>query len=137
MEMPIFNASYLAVATNLLTARNAVTDHLKVHTNRSPQQLLDVEIALGEVLQNIIRHGFSGGDLNSFFTIGMEMDDGMLKIAVTESSPALKNTDFLDKSHIVSENGGMGLSLIKELTSKYLIKFVNEKNIHTLVFNFR
>jgi anti-sigma regulatory factor (Ser/Thr protein kinase) len=136
MELPPFTAAYPSTAASLKLARDAVCQHLREHTEMSSARLLDLEIALGELLQNIIRHSFGGGDLAGSFLIDVTLEEGMIKVQVTDSAPELDSTDFLHKSYIASEEGGMGLSLIRQLTSKYVINRLNNKNINSLYFNY-
>jgi hypothetical protein len=53
---------------------------------------------------------------------------------VTDSAQPLTDLGFLNHQHAASEKGGMGLTLIHKITSKYSISALKEGNLHELFF---
>jgi anti-sigma regulatory factor (Ser/Thr protein kinase) len=127
---------YQALASEIGKARKAVIEALsQLLKLESKQRLVDIEIAVGEVLQNIVRYEFGGGDPSGFFRIKWEVDQGeVVRLQIFDSAPPIKDLSFLTKTHEISDKGGMGLSLISRTSKKYEINIEKGINIHTLIF---
>jgi anti-sigma regulatory factor (Ser/Thr protein kinase) len=95
---------------------------------------MDLEIALGELLQNIVRHESCPAG-KATFSIEMSFLGLDLQVQVIDSCEPLADLSFLTKSHQPTENGGMGISLINKIASTYTINAIGKGNIHKLVVN--
>jgi anti-sigma regulatory factor (Ser/Thr protein kinase) len=99
------------------------------------QSKVDVEIALGEVLQNIVRHGDFNHTHDKKIYIEVFQLALNLMIQVTDTAHPVKDLGFLNLHHLASEKGGMGLDFIRKTASKYLIFTLERGNIHQLEFS--
>jgi serine/threonine-protein kinase RsbW len=133
--LPSYTKSYAAVADSLSVAREDALLFLQKQGVVMGSSVTDIEIALGELLQNIVRHGFAGGDVHQTFTIDLTQVVHLLYMSVKDSAKPLHDLSFLDNAFQPSEHGGMGLGIIKKLVKKYSIKAVFDGNQHLLEYD--
>ncbi|MEY4317095.1 MAG: hypothetical protein RI902_903 [Pseudomonadota bacterium] len=129
----LFQGSFDASPTAVGVARAEVMQALAQLKIQEPSRL-DIEIALGEVLQNIVRHAdFSQKPVRKFDIEAIQNRPNLI-IRVTDSAQPLADLKFLSQQHAASEKGGMGLALIHKISSKYSIQPLKEGNLYQLNF---
>ena len=96
----------------------------------------NIKIALGEVLQNIIRHGYKN-ILNNEDLIDIECQrvDDKLIFLIKDYAKSCEPELFLNRSFVPNESGHMGLSIIRKLTDEFTIKPLQDGNETKLIFN--
>jgi anti-sigma regulatory factor (Ser/Thr protein kinase) len=129
----IFHKSYPCDVSEIHRARQAFIGVLKGLDRLKPHQVMDVEIAVGELLQNIVRHEVRTSD-GGTFDLQAATSGRDLRITVSDTCEPLTDLSFLQVVRSGSERGGMGLNLIKKIASIYSIEVVNHQNVHSLVF---
>ena len=131
---PLFSGTYVCNQASLSAARTDVVRALLQTTRHNRKQLIDVEIALGELLQNIVRHELPrpGG---STLSVEVSTTGRDLCVAISDDCEPVTDLSFLELSRAPSELGGMGLNLIKKISSSYSLVSAGGKNLHTLRFN--
>jgi anti-sigma regulatory factor (Ser/Thr protein kinase) len=129
-----FNASFPAAPESVGQARAAVMQALAQLSVSDPSKI-DIEIALGEVLQNIVRHANFAASSVRKFDIQAWRRGADLVLRISDSATPLVNTQFLRKKHTASESGGMGLGFILKIALKYDIFPLNDGNLHHLEFS--
>ena len=75
---------------------------------------LDVLIAVGEVLQNIIRHGFDGGDPEGRIHMEVVIEKGVLKVLIEDDAPSSVPSGWASSGQRV-QDGGLGLMMIHHI----------------------
>ena len=125
--------SFPAVAESLSAARACVRGVLQGH-NKARNEL-DVNIAVGEILQNIIRYGFDGGNAAGSFKIRFLIDDTGLEIVITDDAPPSDSATW-SNAHRKAEDGGHGLRLVSEITQSVAFEMLENGNRATLNFAF-
>jgi anti-sigma regulatory factor (Ser/Thr protein kinase) len=97
----------------------------------------NIKIALGEALQNIIRHGYKNNLVEKdFIEIKYERDNEKLILLLRDYAPPCESEIFLKKSFRPNESGHMGISIIRKLTDEFTIKPLQDGNETKLVFKF-
>ena len=94
---------------------------------------MDVSLALGEVLQNIIRYGFEGGSNEGAICIDFTATTDELTLVITDNAPP-SDPDLWVTTHRPPEEGGMGLNLIKALASDVQFSMREDGNQAELKF---
>jgi len=134
-----FNHTYRAELNSLELIRKDLNQYLSEICCLSHEKILDVDIVIGEVLQNILRYEYTNesklGTLkievfNNKDKLGNAED---LVIYITDDAPQLTDLSFLDRQAIPSELGGMGISLISALTKEYKINPTPRGNEHLII----
>ena len=126
-------ARFPPVVENLAPARNFIRDYLG--KCRWPGSDLDVVIAVGEVLQNIIRHGFSGGsrDGGVVMTVAIE-DANILVVTIEDTAPSSIPAEWSDGGR-EAHQGGLGLGIVKRIASDVVFEPIAAGNRATLKFS--
>lgn len=106
---------FAAIAANLTPARNAVRHFMSQHGWQDME--MDVSIALGEVLQNIVRHGFMARQRSGYFVLRLKATDLRLYIEVVDDALPSDPATWTASSKLAHE-GGHGLRLIKSIAHK-------------------
>ena len=123
-----------AVAASLASARNVVRGYLAAHNLAHME--MDLLIAVGEVMQNIIRYGFAGGDEKGRFAIGIAALDRhilvTLKDDATPSDPASWSS-----AERKPEEGGHGLALVHQIAESAHFMALEKGNQAQLLFAVR
>lgn len=73
-----------------------------------------VELALAEVLSNVIRHGY-GGDPTQRIDLLVEVEPGRICVCVQDYGPPFEPADLVPTDFEMPGPGGYGLRLIEEL----------------------
>jgi len=107
-----------AIAENLASAREFQRRFLSAANWDGSD--LDVLIAVGEVLQNVIRHGFDGGDPDGRIHMEMMMEQGCLKVLIEDDAPSSVPSGWASDGHRMQE-GGLGLRMIHHIA--YMVEF--------------
>lgn len=125
------STSFAAVAENLAPAR----DFLRRYVGASgwAGSDLDVVIAIGEVLQNIVRHGFAGGREAGTITMNAALDDGILTITIDDTAPPSIPAEWSNNGR-ESYEGGLGLGIIRRIASDVTFQPTPTGNRATLQF---
>jgi anti-sigma regulatory factor (Ser/Thr protein kinase) len=105
-------------------------------SNLSEDKRENFKIALGEVLQNIIRHGYKNKlSQKDFIEIQYQILQKKLIFIIRDYSHPCDPQKFLNKHFSPNESGHMGLSIIKKLTDDFSINPLPDGNETTLIFN--
>lgn len=125
-------ARFPPVVENLGPARNFIRNYLSA--GQWPGRDLDVVIAIGEVLQNIVRHGFAGGskDGEVVMTVSVEEAD-MLVVIIEDTAPSSIPSDWSDNGRGAHE-GGLGLGIVRRIASDARFEPIPTGNRATLRF---
>lgn len=106
---------------------------LQENKNQFPAITDEVIIAVNEVLQNIYRHAYQLAD-------GMQIDvtikntEHGLRIDITDYAKPM-DLSFLDQEHEPSEEGGMGLRLIKKVAQSFTIQYTGHGHLTQMEFS--
>jgi len=109
------NFECAATAENLASARSFMRRFLAM-INWNGRDL-DVLIAVGEVLQNIVRHGFGGGDPRGRIQIKVVKEQQVLVVLIEDNAPPSLPSGWSSDSR-PAEDGGLGLNLIYRIADK-------------------
>ena len=123
--------SFPAIAESLSAARACVRGVLQGHQRADKE--LDVNIAVGEILQNIVRYGFDGGNQAGSFKMHFLIADHGLEITITDDAPPSDSATW-SNAHRKAEEGGHGLTLVHELTDSVAFEMLEGGNRATLRF---
>ena len=126
---------FQGVPNSLTKARDSMSNYLKSNSKLSSSQIVDVEIAFGEVIQNIVRYGYKGGQAEKTYKIWITNKQNLLKVLIKDSATPIQDLSFLTDRHLPSELGKMGISLINKIASNYTIIPQSDGNLHTLEFS--
>ncbi|MGC6529443.1 MAG: ATP-binding protein [Candidatus Puniceispirillaceae bacterium] len=123
--------TFPAVAESLSAARNCVRGVLQSqdHANRE----LDINIVVGEILQNVVRYGFQGGDDKGIFSLHFFMEDSQLEVVVIDNAPP-SNPDGWDNAHRKPEEGGHGLTIVHAIAQSVHFEALENGNKAVLSF---
>lgn len=96
---------------------------------------IDIQLAIGEVMQNIIRYGFDGGSSDGRIGIHLELIDGELHCRINDTGrPSNPETWLGNAEKRRPVDGGYGLSIIHALTRVYEVEPQDAGNTSHLVF---
>ena len=125
-------ARFASIPENLAPARSFIRKY--VGACRWPGSDLDVVIAIGEVLQNIIRHGFSGGtrDGRIVMTVHVEEPD-VLVVTIEDTAPSTLPSEWSNNGREAHE-GGLGLGIVKRIASDVVFEPTSTGNRAILRF---
>lgn len=104
-----------ATAENLTSARRSLRRFLAA-ANWNGRDL-DVLIAVGEVLQNIVRHGFSGGNPRGNIHMQLAIEQGVLHVEIEDDAPPSLPSGW-SSSGRPAEDGGLGLNIIQRIATE-------------------
>lgn len=130
----LFQGKYPCEVNCISVARTEVVQALGRGGRIRQQQLIDFEIAIGELLQNIVRHE-TCTQPPCHFSIALGVSDMDLHVTVTDTCDSLQDLSFLEAERSPTENGGMGVRMIQKIASKYGITKLNVGNKHYLSFD--
>ena len=136
--MAKFRNTYKAELNSLELIRKDINHYLSEICCVSNERILDIVIVVGEVLQNILRYEYPKE--HKLGTLQIEISNNVdnlntsenLIINITDDAPQLKDLSFLEIQTRPSELGGMGISLIRELTKEYKINPKSQGNEHLI-----
>ena len=125
--------SFAALPESLSAARSCVRGVLQ--SIQQADRELDVNIAVGEILQNIVRYGFKGGDANGEFTMQFtKIDEGLHITVIDNASPS--NPEEWSNAHRKPEEGGHGLALVHAIAASVEFTMLKNGNRVDLEFHF-
>lgn len=128
----IFRGTFEATPAGNDRAREDLEYHLKRAIPSHPTWVMDITIAVGEVLQNIVRHEFGGPSIGQGYALSVSESGGDLFIDILDNAPPLTSTAFLEAEHEAGINGGMGLGIVREVMDAYSIEVLPSGNLHRL-----
>ena len=94
---------------------------------------MDISLAIGEVLQNIIRYGFKGGSNDGQIEIELSIKDTNLSFVIIDNAPPSDPAGWVT-THRAPEDGGLGLNLIDALADDVKYHMLDNGNKAVLVF---
>lgn len=125
-------ARFAPVVENLAPARNFVRDYLT--SCRWPGRDLDVVIAVGEVLQNIIRHGFGGGTQDGGVVMTASIEEtGVLVVIIEDTARSSIPAEWSGEGR-EAHQGGLGLGIVRRIASDVIFEPIPTGNRATLRF---
>ncbi|MGC6412587.1 MAG: ATP-binding protein [Candidatus Puniceispirillaceae bacterium] len=120
-----------AIAGSLASARNVVRGYLTAH--HLAHMEMDLLIAVGEVMQNIIRYGFEGGDEKGRFAIGITVIDQHILVTLKDNAPPSDPASW-SSAERKPEEGGHGLALVHQIAEKAHFMALEDGNQAQLLF---
>ena len=98
------------------------------------EDIFNIQIALGEAVQNIIRHAYKSAE-NNMIKVELSKCDTFLEFNLYDDALPCEPNLFMNKTNTMpSEKGGMGLNMIKKLTYKFKIYPLEKGNRTQLIF---
>ncbi|MCE2518106.1 MAG: ATP-binding protein [Alphaproteobacteria bacterium] len=115
-----YSQSFTGVPSSLEETRVFINKILK-EMNWTDREI-DLQLAIGEVTQNVVRYGFKGGDPDGVFTLDIEIDDKVLTCAISDNAPPSNPDDWMIKAEARRpDEGGYGLSIIDAIADQYTV----------------
>lgn len=97
---------------------------------------IDLQLAIGEVTQNIIRYGFRAIEPGNEFTIEIHIDDARMRCVIRDNAPLSNPDDWLTRAKLRRpDEGGYGLSIIEAIADEYTIDPSRNGNVSCLMFS--
>lgn len=124
--------TFAALPENLQPARSAVRRYLA--ESGWGGRDLDVVIAVGEVLQNIVRHGFAGGNARGRITMCLEIRQDALQVEIDDTAPPSLPSTWSANGREAHE-GGLGLDMIHRIASEVRFAPTADGNHASLKFD--
>ena len=122
---------FAPVAESLSAARACVRGVLNGHGYGDKE--MDVNIVIGEILQNIIRYGFDGGDASGEFKMQFFLFDNALDVVITDNAPPSDSQNW-NNAHRKPEEGGHGLTLVNAIAQSVNFDMLEAGNRATIRF---
>ena len=122
---------FAPVAESLSAARACVRGVLNSHGYGDKE--MDVNIVIGEILQNIIRYGFDGGDASGEFKMQFFLFDNALDVVITDNAPP-SDSQTWNNAHRKPEEGGHGLTLVNAIAQSVNFDMLEAGNRATIRF---
>ena len=116
---------------------NETIENIKRDWDIPEDAIFNVNIALEEIVSNIINHGYKY-DEDYEITIRFSRDQNALRLQVKDYAPPFNPLDIpeptdLDKPLEERKVGGLGIHLAKKFTDNIAYRRHNEKNIVTFI----
>ena len=129
-----FKQSFRGLDTSLQETRQFLTAVLaEIGWN---DREIDLQLAVGEVTQNIIRYGFNGGDVSGVMSIVFDYQDNVLTATITDNAaPVDTSTWGMKAEERRPDEGGYGLAIIKEIADEFDVQPLENGNVTRLVFS--
>lgn len=125
------NFEFAAEAVSLAAARNVIRGSLAA--NGWGDKELDVNIVVGEVLQNIIRYGFGDIAETGSFWLQLAFAGETLIVTIEDNAPPSDPQNW-SAAHREAHEGGHGLKLVHSLASKVQFEALDAGNKAILHF---
>ena len=122
---------FAPVAESLSAARACVRGVLNSHGYADKE--MDVNIVIGEILQNIIRYGFDGGDTSGEFKMQFYLLDNAFDVIITDNAPPSDSANW-NNAHRKPEEGGHGLTLVNAIAQSVNFEMLEAGNRATIRF---
>ena len=134
----------MSVTTLTLTLRNDLAEIPRLAAaveafceplEPTPKAAMAVQLALEEIVTNVINHGYTDGQPHTF-TVDLRANDGRVTLIITDDAPAydpLARPD-VDTSLPLEQReiGGLGVHLVKKLMDRAHYERRDGRNILTL-----
>jgi anti-sigma regulatory factor (Ser/Thr protein kinase) len=131
MKIPSFSETFQAVPGEITFAREFILAGLEKF---EVENKTDILIAVGEALQNIVRHAYINTKPGDFLLTITKLGD-VIEVVIKDDAPTSNPELFMHQTHSPSESGGMGIGLIKKITIGFKIDPQVDGNITTLQFH--
>ena len=122
---------FVPMAESLSAARACVRGVLNSHGYADKE--MDVNIVIGEILQNIIRYGFDGGDVSGEFKMQFYLLDNAFDVIITDNAPPSDSANW-NNAHRKPEEGGHGLTLVNAIAQSVNFEMLEAGNRATIRF---
>lgn len=123
---------FAAIAENLGPARSFLRNYM-ARANWGGRDL-DVVIAIGEILQNVVRHGFSGGRQEGVIKMLAMVKDDQLIVIIEDTAPPSMPGEWSNGGREAHE-GGLGLGIVKRIATSIEFKPTATGNRAKLIFS--
>ena len=123
---------FAAIAENLGLARSFLRNYM-ARANWGGRDL-DVVIAIGEILQNVVRHGFSGGRQEGVIKMLAMVKDDQLIVIIEDTAPPSMPGEWSNGGREAHE-GGLGLGIVKRIATSIEFKPTATGNRAKLIFS--
>ena len=131
MRNPSFSETFQAVPNELTLAREFIHSTLE---KLEIQNKTDILIAVGEALQNIVRHAYVNIQPGHLLLSITKLGD-VVEIIINDDAPSVNPELFMHQTYSPSESGGMGIELIKKIALEFRIDPQPDGNMTTLKFH--
>jgi len=131
MRIPSFSETFQAVPGELTFAREFIRTGLEKFEVGNKTDIL---IAVGEALQNIVRHAYINTQ-PGYFLLTITKYGDVIEVLIKDDAPSINPELFMHKTHSPSESGEMGIGLIKKIAIEFKIDPQVDGNITTLQFH--
>jgi anti-sigma regulatory factor (Ser/Thr protein kinase) len=121
---------------------NGVLEHLRV----TEPDIMSMELAVTEVVNNCVEHGYAGGQQDTV-KVKVEVRGELVRVDVIDSAPAfppearhrlekaLADPNDLDAADNEWPVRGRGLWIVKQIVDSIALKFEDHKNVMTVLKN--
>ena len=129
----------LSIEARLIEVRELKKWLTKIERSCSmtPKGVDKIELALAEVCNNIIKHGYGEvGETKSSFGIRLEavVEQSTLKVSITDEAPEFNYEEDREIHIDEPKIHGYGLMIVQKLTEKLTVRRINGQNVWNLVF---
>jgi len=101
-----------------------VREHLLANLSNNILNLDEIVIVINEVIQNIYRHAYQMQD-DKPITMAMDVYQDRVIFKINDHAPHA-DLSFLKKEYKPSEDGQIGLNVIKKICSRYDVKHTDQ-----------
>lgn len=112
---------YVDSFTTTLDALSEVRQWVQSHWPHS--DLSEVQLIIGELSQNIIRHGFEGGSKDHEFWVELHTEDRV--VVLSDTGPAWS----IPANDKPAEEGGHGMKIVHNLSTSVTVARRDNRNI--------
>jgi len=131
MTITSFSTTFQSLPGQLSLAREFVHSTLE---KLEIQDKTDIQIAVGEALQNIVRHAYVNTKPGYLMLTIAKLGD-VIEVIIKDDAPPSNPELFMYQTHFPSELGGMGIDLIKKIALEFRIDPQSDGNLTTLKFH--
>ena len=132
--MQHFEKNFVGLDTSLRDSREFVS-HVLATIDWADREI-DLQLAIGEVTQNIIRYGFKGGDDNGVMTINFDYNGQELICEILDNAPPVDPKNWMENAEKRRpDEGGYGLTIISTIADDYQVTALEKGNRARLVFS--
>ncbi len=128
-----FEQSFVGIAASLDHSREFV--RLVLSDIGWQDREIDLQLAIGEVMQNTIRHGFKGGTDLGVINITITYYQGQMVCEIADNAARSRPTEWAAMARRRRpDEGGYGLSIIEALCDDYTVIPDDSGNVSRLTF---
>lgn len=99
-----------------------------------PHSVSLITLAVNECIQNIYRYTYEKKNQKKILISYKEYSDNLF-INVKDFGPNCEDKSFITKKHQPTEEGGMGIGIIMNIVTEYIIEDLNDGNLTKLIFS--